>query len=120
MLPDAEVKISVVVLAADWIIPAVFGTSYRDSVTGLEILFLSIPRLSMATANTLLADAIQLETRTARMMLFHVAIQIVLCEISLLCWGTQGALWAAVISKGIIAAWSTRMSFRKLGIAYTT
>jgi O-antigen/teichoic acid export membrane protein len=109
----------IILLAADWIILAVFGTQYQESATILKVLSVSIPSLYMATMSTLLANAMQLEKKMAKIMCICIAGQTVFCGTGILFWGAQGAAWATVISEGIIAAWLTRLTFRELRISCT-
>jgi O-antigen/teichoic acid export membrane protein len=109
-----------VVLAADRIIVVVFGAQYGEAAAVLKILFLSVPVLYMATTSMLVANAMQLEGKVARIMLICVAIHAVLCGSGILVWGVRGAAWATVIAEVIIAAWLTSLSFQELRMSRTS
>ena len=106
----------VVVMTAGFIIPAVFGPKYKDSITVLKILYLSVPFLYMGMVGTLLANSIRLEKKAIKIMVTCVILNIILNSISISLWGALGAAWTTLITQAILVAWLIKLNFQELRV----
>jgi len=111
-----------VLLAAPFIIAAVYGPNYNASIVILRVLCLCVPAVYMSIINTILSGAIHAEASTAKVMSICVSINVVLNCISIPVWGAIGAAWTTVISESILTVWLirlTRQQINSLRTAYS-
>ncbi|MFX0202838.1 MAG: flippase [Candidatus Hodarchaeota archaeon] len=104
----------VVILMAAFIMSAVFGPKYGESVPILRVLYLTVPSLYVGFVSTFMAYALHLEKSVMKIMPICVIVNIFLNSISIPLWGTYGAAWTTVISETLFTVWLLRMIFQKL------
>jgi PST family polysaccharide transporter len=105
-----------VVMGAGFIMPAIFGSKYLDSISVLRILYLSVPLLYIGMVSTLVAKSIFLEKKVVKIMLICVILNITLNSIFIPFWGAQGAACTTLISETILALWLLKLNFHELRI----
>lgn len=94
----------VVILSAGFIVPAIFGSRYDDSVPILRILYLTVPSLYLGFVFTFLANALHLEAKAAGIMLASLVLNILLNCMAIPFWGAYGAAWSTLVSETFLAA----------------
>ena len=95
-----------VLLTADWVVPALFGARYVDSVPVLRVLFLAAPALFAALVATYLASAMSVERPVVTILLASLALNIGLNAVFIPRWGPMGAAWATLGSEVLLAVGS--------------
>jgi O-antigen/teichoic acid export membrane protein len=88
----------VVGLGAKWIIPAVFGADYNDSVPVLIVLYACVPVLFTTFVGVLFANATGNVRTSLRITATAVAVNIALNALIIPRWGAIGAAWTTVLS----------------------
>jgi O-antigen/teichoic acid export membrane protein len=106
--------VCIVVVAADIIIPLVYGPKYFDSIPILRILFLAVPMIYLGSVSGLLAFSIHMEKKVVRAFLYSVAINIILNSLFIPRWGAFGAAWTTVVSETILAVYLLGLVFFEL------
>ena len=104
----------IVIAAAGFIIPLVFGSKYSESINVLKILYLTVPLLYMANINVVLAKSIFLEKKIIKIMLVCAILNILLNSIAITLWSAAGAAWATFISESILAVLLLRLNYQSL------
>ncbi|HWP93456.1 MAG TPA: flippase [Thermodesulfobacteriota bacterium] len=105
-----------VVMGAGFIMPAVFGAKYLDSISVLKILYLSVPVLYMGMIGSLVGKSIFLEKKIVKIMVVCVIINIILNGITIPFWGAPGAAWTTFVSETILAVWLIKLNFQELRV----
>ena len=95
----------IVGLSAGFIIPAVFGPKYDESILILKILYLTVPFLYVGTVGGLVAKSILLEKKTIIILLTCVIINIILNIFFIPQWGASGAAWTTLVTHVILCVW---------------
>jgi len=93
-----------VIVLAPWIVPAVFGSGFDDSVPVLRILSLSVPFLFLASIGSFLAMVLEVEGRAIGILSLGVAANVGLNAVLIPKFGGVGAAWTTVCSEAIVAS----------------
>lgn len=91
------------ILSADLLVVTLLGSSYHDTPALVQVLFLSAAPLCVGTLSAMFANALHLEKRVARLLLWAVALNVVMAVVGVLVAGALGAAWTTVLSESIIA-----------------
>lgn len=116
MVTLGSVVAVIVIAAAGFIIPFVFGSKYLDSISVLKVLYLTVPVLYIANISSILARSIYLEKKAIKIMLVCTVLNIILNFIGIPLWSAIGAAWATFISETILAVLLIKMNIRELQI----
>lgn len=92
-----------VAIFAPWIIPAVFGSGFADSVPVLRVLYLSVPTLYLTVVATFAGNALHIERTTIAVLLAGVALNLALNAAVIPRFGPVGAAWCTVASQTALA-----------------
>ena len=109
-----------VVSTAGWIIPAILGPQYEDTIAILRILVLNIPILYIMSVGGLVARSLHLEKTVVKIMLISMLVNIMLNSVSIPLWGALGAAWTTLISEMLYAVCLVRMTIQTLRALCTT
>ncbi len=104
----------VVVLAAGFIVPLVFGPKYQDSVPLLRVLFLTAPilftgLLAVALIHTLHQERLAIQAATG-----CIVANVLLNSIAIPLWGPIGCAWITLATQTLWTVWLSRIVLRRL------
>jgi O-antigen/teichoic acid export membrane protein len=105
-----------IALLAGILIPLVFGPKYDESITVLRILYLSVPVLYVSTVGRTTVNALHLERKAIRIMIFCVLINVGLNSVAIPIWSAKGAAVTTVITEIILCVWITALLAREFRI----
>lgn len=111
-----------VLIAADWIVPFIYGDQYRDSVVILRVLYLTAPTLYLGFVAMFLANSLHLEFAAIRIMLMCLIFNVVLNAILIPAHGAVGAAWATVATEtaaAIALVWLVAVNVRRKRVQQT-
>ena len=94
-------------LLAAWIIRIVYTSAYDESAVVLQVLYLGVPGLYVATIGTFLSASMHREKRAVLAMATGVALNIALNLWVIPRHGALGAAWVSVFSQSLVAVWLT-------------
>ena len=97
----------VVSLLAAWIIRIVYTSAYDESAVVLQVLYLGVPGLYVATIGTFLAASMHRERSAVFAMAIGVALNFALNLWVIPRHGALGAAWVTVLSQSLVAVWLT-------------
>jgi O-antigen/teichoic acid export membrane protein len=104
----------VVVAAAGYIVPIVFGPRYSDSVPLVRVLFLAAPTLFTGVLTVFLVHTLHLELLAIRLALGCIAANVLLNALAIPLWGPIGAAWVTLCTQTIWTVWLVVAVLRRL------
>ena len=101
-------------LLAAWIIRIVYTSAYDESANVLQVLYLGVPGLYVATIGTFLSASMHREKRAVLAMATGVALTVALNLWVIPRHGALGAAWVTVLSQSLVAVWLTVDAYASL------
>jgi O-antigen/teichoic acid export membrane protein len=92
-----------VILAAPWIIPIVYGSGFDDSVPVLRLLYASVPGLYVSVVAVFSSNAMNRERGLVPVLASGVALNLILNVILIPTRGAEGAALATIVSQTLMA-----------------